>query len=130
MALTQLLPRTSRSGTLVSAPRSVPPGFIGRKVILVVDTTNALHDDPNEYVNLAVEVSYDGGASWLPGGSGSWNGVPFVSRSPDRRIEATLNRGPAGEDPTHVRAAYAVTVLDPGAGSDGAVSFGVLADVV
>ena len=82
MALTRtILPSIiSAEGRINFGPFAVPLNVVNAEVIL--DRTQ--HLNPGVQITIQLEVSYDNGATWPPGGATStFGGVAFGDRLPD-----------------------------------------------
>lgn len=123
MATVQILPRQNRSGTTTFV-RAVPGGFVGKGFRFILDTTEALHNNPAESVQFKIELSYDSQASWAtPITAGAWPGGP-VGLGKDglpavRSLGVVVYLDAQGRPPTHARGTYVVV---------GTVNFGVLVE--
>lgn len=125
MAIEQLLPRQPRSGTLQFA-RPIAPALLGFGLRFVLDTTEALHNNPAESVQFFTQISFDNQATWEPESTaGQWFGVP-VGLGKDglpavRALGFVIYRDKFGRIPTHARVSYVVI---------GTVNFGVIAETI
>lgn len=121
MASIQVLPRQNRSGTQTWV-RAIPSQFTGKGFQFILDTTEALHNNPAESVQFKMELSFDNQATWTqPDQASPWPGGP-VGIGKDggpmvRSIGAVTYPDAQGRDPTHARGTYVVI---------GSVNFGVI----
>lgn len=100
MALTQLLP----AGTYAPQSRSIGPASIPTNISwakIALDVTNNI--SPAQGISIVIDISLDGGTSWLPfvsmarGGASpneypemSWRGGVPGEGNPNRRIRAQV----------------------------------------